>query len=69
MQLELPFSKQPGILKVESSDLSPFGERTDFFFVPEGGDRMTAVTFLEPSEGVILVNGGGHITDFPLIPR
>ncbi len=64
MQFELPFRKQPGVLKVECTDLFEFGERTDFFFVSEGGDRMTAVTFLEPSTGVILVNGHGHITEF-----
>ena len=64
MQFELLFRKQPGILKVECTDLSEFGERTDFFFVPEGGDRMTGVAFLEPAEGVMLVHHSGHITNF-----
>ena len=64
MQFELPFRKQPGILKVECTDLFEFGERTEFFFVPEGGDRMTGVSFLEPSTGVTLVNQQGIITKF-----
>ena len=64
MQFELPFRMQPGILKIECTDLYEFGERSEFFFVPEGGDRMTAVSFLEPATGVTLVSQCGHITKF-----
>ena len=64
MQFELPFRKQPGVLKVECTDLFEFGERTDFFFVTEGGDSMSVVSFLEPASGVTLVSGSGHITRF-----
>ena len=64
MQFELPFRRQPGFLKVECTDLFEFGERTDFFFVTEGGDSMSGVAFLAPAQGVTLVNGSGHITKF-----
>ena len=64
MQFEFPFRKQPGILRASETHLLGFGERVDFFFVPEGGDRMTGVSFLEPSGGVTLVNQQGIITKF-----
>ena len=64
MQFEFPFRKQPGILRASETHLSGLGERVDFFFVPEGGDRMTGVSFLEPASGVTLVNQQGIITKF-----
>ena len=64
MQLELYPCKQPGVLKVVSTNLDAFGERVDVFFVREALESMSAVSFLEPSEGVTLVNGSGHITEF-----
>ena len=64
MQFELPFRKQPGILRASATHLPGFGERVDFYFVPEGGDRMTGVSFLEPVDGVTLVNQQGLITKF-----
>ena len=64
MQLELYSRNQPGVLKVEFTDLLEFGNRTDCFFVHRDGESVGGVSFLEPSEGVILVNGSGHITNF-----
>ena len=64
MQFEFPFRKQPGILRASETHLLGLGERVDFFFVAEGGDRMTGVSFLEPADGVTLVNQQGLITKF-----
>ena len=64
MQLELYPLLESRVLKVECTDLLEFGNRTDVFFVGESAERVTAVSFLEPSEGVVLVSGSGHITKF-----
>ena len=68
MQLDFNFADCPpveaGVLKVEFTDLLEFGNRTDLFFVPRKGDSVSGVSFLEPAEGVILVNGSGHLTEF-----
>ena len=64
MQLDLYDPSRKQVLKVEFTDLLVFGNRADVFLVDGVGEGVSGVVFLEPSEGVMLVTGHGHITKF-----
>ena len=62
--LELFPTPNQRVLKVTFTDLLWFGNASHLFFVGSDAESVHGVSFLEPSEGVTLVNGDGHMTEF-----